>query len=319
MLHRLFSIKNLLGFGAIALLFLNVVAFFHAYKFTHFSDARTAKTRNPHQLSLTDKVWTLIVGINNPKPLNTELPKYPFKTLYLSAPQKIECWLIEAPESKGTVAIFHGFSGCKSMMLDRAEELYLLGYSTLLVDFIGSGGSDGNQTSLGFHEAETVKICFDYLTAHGEQNVILYGGSMGAAAVLKALSEYTISPSAAIVECPFGSLRETTYARFRQMHVPPFPMADLLMFWGGVQQGFWAFGHNPKEYAKNITMPVLVMYGGQDKEVSQEEISQIFANLRGQKALHIYPHARHESYLNEYRSTWRENVENFFRRIEQVR
>lgn len=295
----------------------NIVSYFHAYKFTHFAPSTIEKTKNPAQLGFFAKLSALVFGINNPRPTNTKYPRQPFKTLYLSLTQghrtgTIECWFIPAPQSKGVVAIFHGFSGCKSMMLDHAEALSQLGYSTLLVDFIGSGGSSGHQTSLGFHEAEEVKVCFRYLQKQGENNIILCGASMGAVAVLKALSEdSTLTPKAAILECPFGSLRKTTLARFQQMQIPSFPMADLLLFWGGVQSGFWAFGHVPEEYAKHVAVPVLMLHGGQDKEVSMSEISAIFSNLRGQKEMHIYPDAKHESYLKNYQSDWQYYVEDF--------
>jgi alpha-beta hydrolase superfamily lysophospholipase len=303
--------KRILFTIILAFLFLNGIAFFHAYSFTHFADARLEKTQAPSTLSIWQKMRTLVFGINNPRPTNTTQPKQTFETILLKGNKSIECWYVPAPNSRGVVAIFHGFSGCKSMMLDRSDEWFNLGYSTLLVDFPGSGGSEGRETALGFHESETVKVCFQYLQQKGEKNIILYGGSMGAVAVLKAVSEYQITPKAIIIECPFGSLRRTTYARFQQMNLPGFPMADLLLLWGGVQQGFWAFGHNPTEYAKGVSVPVLLLYGEQDKEVSREEITGIFENLHGTKILRTYPNAHHESYLKAYRSEWLSDVQVF--------
>jgi uncharacterized protein len=295
----------------LAFLFLNGIAFFHAYSFTHFADARLTKTQAPSTLSIWQKLRTLAFGINNPRPSNMTQPKQAFETIVVQGKKKIECWYVPTPNSKGVVVIFHGFSGCKSMMLDRSDEWWNLGYSTFLVDFPGSGGSEGNETALGFQESEAVNDCFQYLQHKGEKNIILYGGSMGAVAVLKAIKDYQIAPNAVIVECPFGSLRQTTYARFNQMNLPGFPMADLLLFWGGVQQGFWAFAHNPSEYAKSVRVPVLLLYGGKDREVSHEEITSIFENLQGKKLLRIYPEAAHESYLKEYRNEWIRDVEAF--------
>jgi dienelactone hydrolase len=67
------------------------------------------------------------------------------------------------------------------------------------------------------------------------------------------------------------------------MHVPAFPMAGFLVFWGGVQNGFWAFAHNPVDYAKKISCPTLLLYGEQDKNVSRQEIDAIYNNLSGAK------------------------------------
>jgi alpha-beta hydrolase superfamily lysophospholipase len=196
-------------------------------------------------------------------------------------------------------------------MLDKSDEYIRMGYSTFLVDFRGTGGSDGNQTTIGYHEAEDVKACFDYVARQQESNIILFGTSMGAVAILKAARDYALRPAGAILECPFGSMYQTTCARFRQMGVPPFPMAGLLVFWGGVQNGFWAFGHNPQEYAKRVTFPILLLYGEKDAEVSRAETDQIYAHLVGKKTLVIYLKAAHENYLKQYKSEWREDVNGF--------
>lgn len=95
------------------------------------------------------------------------------------------------------------------------------------------------------------------------------------------------------------------------MHAPTFPMAGLLVFWGGVQNGFWAFGHNPTEYAKKIKCPTLLLYGAKDEKVSKEEIDTIFNNLTGTKKLKIYPNAAHENYLAKYKQEWTQDIQGF--------
>ena len=62
----------------------------------------------------------------------------------------MEVWLIEVDSAKGVVALFHGYSGSKSGNVEYAEQFNQLGYSTILVDFRGSGGSEGNRTTIGF-------------------------------------------------------------------------------------------------------------------------------------------------------------------------
>jgi len=89
-------------------------------------------------------------------------------------------------------------------MLDKSDIFLSEGYNSFLVDFMGSGGSEGNQTSIGFLEAEYVKSCFDYLTNNGEHNIYLFGTSMVAAATMKAIHDYDIKPKGIIIECPFG-------------------------------------------------------------------------------------------------------------------
>lgn len=290
---------------------MNIIAAFHSYQFTHFTASGVTKTNNPNKLSGAQKVQALILGVSNPRPVNTSTPATDFETIRLKSNKDIECWSIKTDSAKGTVILFHGYGGQKASMLDKAAVFRSLGYNTFLVDFMGSGGSEGNQTTIGYKEAEQVKTCFDYLTKQGEKKIYLFGTSMGAVAIMKAIYDFQIKPEAIIIECPFGSMYKTVCARFRSMNVPTFPLAGLLVFWGGIENGFWAFGHNPTRYASNITCPTLLLYGAKDEKVSKEETDAIFANLKGQKELKIYQEAGHENYLLKYKNEWTQDVEKF--------
>jgi len=247
--------KRILWFLIIVFLLMNVVAFFHAYKFTHFAENSTTKTDDAKKLTTLEKLETVLFGIDNPRPINTVTPSQPFETILLQSNKRIECWSIKTDAAKGTVILFHGYGGSKSSLIDKSNEFIAQGYNTLLVDFIGSGGSEGNQTTIGFKEAAQVKTCFEHIKSLGETNIYLFGTSLGAVAILKAVCDNHLSPAGIIIECPFGSMYKTTCARFKAMHVPSFPMAGLLDFWGGIQNGFWAFGHTPTEYAKAVQLP----------------------------------------------------------------
>jgi pimeloyl-ACP methyl ester carboxylesterase len=104
---------------------------------------------------------------------------------------------------------------------------------------------------------------------------------------------------------------QTVEARFKMFQVPAFPMAGLLMFWGGVQNGFWAFSHNPVDYAKAIKCPTLLLYGLKDPKVSKEEIEAIYANIEAKKQLVFFPLAGHENYLLKYKQKWITTIKPF--------
>lgn len=299
--------KRILLTVLIIFIMMNVVAFFHAYKFTHFTEEKVSKTDSKN-ISSYEKMITLLFGINNPRPQNNTLPIQQYETIILQSNKKIECWYIKRDSSKGTIILFHGYGGDKSSLIDKSNEFIKLGFSTLLVDFMGSGGSEGNQTTIGFKESEEVKTCIEYLTLIGEKNIYLFGTSLGAVAIMKSINDYKLTPKGIILECPFGSMYETTCARFNSMKVPTFPMASLLVFWGGLQNGFWAFVHKPTEYAKNIACPTMLLYGQQDEKVSRGEIDRICANLQGNKRLETFPLAGHENYLVKYKGKWVESI-----------
>ncbi|MDB5250981.1 MAG: hypothetical protein JWP27_150 [Flaviaesturariibacter sp.] len=291
----------------ILFLILNGVAIMHAYRFTHFSKDKSAKT--PEHLSFGQKLMLALTGIDNPRPENKKSPTVAYERIRRHGIS--EAWMIRTPAARGTVILFHGYGGEKSGMLDKAAVFQSLGFNTLLVDFHGAGGSAGVQCTIGYKEADEVMDWAQWVATRGESNLILFGTSMGAAALMRAVGELGLKPKAAIIECPFGTMYKTVCNRFRTQGAPVFPMAGLLVFWGGVENGFWAFGHNPEEYARHMQCPTLLLCGGRDEKVTRAETDAIYSNLPGPKTLHIYPEARHENYLRLYREAWTADIASF--------
>ena len=289
----------------------NIITYNQAYKLTHFTSQQVQKTAKPEQLSLGEKIKTLFTGVSNPRPENKKKPDRPYTTIKLQSNKKIACWLIKHPDAKGTVIIFHGYGGEKSGMLNKADIFYQLGYNTMLVDFMGSGDSEGNETTIGFKEAEEVKTAYQYIKRTEKNKTVLFGTSMGAVAIIKAINDYSLNPDAVIIECPFGSLLKTTQARFNILHIPSFPLANILVFWGGFQHSFNGFKLNPTLDAKNISCPTLLLYGEKDSRVSKTEINEIFNNLNGKKTLKTYPLAGHDNYLTKYKREWTQDISHF--------
>lgn len=307
------TIKRLLYALVILFIAANLIAAFHAWKFTHFTPGLTTKTSSAIHYSFSEKLGILLTGVNNPRPENKTTPNQPFETIHLQSNKRIECWLLKtATPAKGTVLLCHGYSGEKSSMLTKASIFLKAGYNALLVDFMGAGGAEGNQTTIGYKEAEEVKTCVAYLQQHNEKNIFLFGTSMGAVAIMKALKDNPqMAVKGAMLECPFGTMLTTVQNRFIKQGIPTFPMANLLVLWGGLENGFNAYSHNPVSYARHITCPVLLMYGGADDRVTPAEINAIFANLHGPKQQVTFALAGHENYLEKYSSEWTEAVTNF--------
>lgn len=301
----------------LAFILLNIVACFHAYRFTHFSELPIDRTGDPKQLPTLEKVKTALLGVNNPRPTNSRVPRIPSTTVRMGSNEEIEGWLQEQDESQGLVILFHGYAASRSSLLEKAEVLHRLGYAVLLVDFMGSGGSLGNRTTLGYLEADQVRTVFDHARSLGWENIWLGGSSMGAVSIMKAVKDHQLDAKGLILECPFGSMREAVSSRFRNMGLPSFPLADLLTFWGGIINGFWAHGHVPIRYAKQIEIPVLLLYGEQDDRVGRHEMEAIAENLAGPAEFKSYPLSGHEDYLIEHGPEWTQDVSEFLDRTRE--
>ena len=148
----------LTAFGA-----MNAVAFFHAWRFTHFANEPGLHSPNPEQLSPGQKLGLLLTGIRNPKPQNGPKPDFPVKTVTIASPNgPLEAWFAtpDSGRAHGTVALFHGYTSSKSHLTHEAGYFRRLGYNVLLVDQAGNGNSAGFRTTVGYREADDVAAAF---------------------------------------------------------------------------------------------------------------------------------------------------------------
>ncbi|GAB2953510.1 hypothetical protein GCM10027048_18360 [Hymenobacter coalescens] len=305
--------RRLLLAGLLLFLLINVVAFNHAWRFTHFSAEPGPHTASPEQLSLPDKLWLLATGVQNPKPRNGREPAFFFQTVSIPSPNgQLESWYSPVADARGTVALFHGYTSSKAHLLTEAAYFRQLGYSVLLTDFAGAGGSEGQRITAGYREADDVAAVVHWLRERQpEARVVLYGVSMGAVAILRAESELGTRADANILECPYGSMLQTAQNRFGAMGVPAFPMAHLLVFWGGVQNGFWAYDLSAEAYARQVRTPTLLLWGEADPRVTRSETDAIYAALAGPKQRRDFPGSGHEPYWRKHKAAWQGTIMEF--------
>ncbi|MBD2019844.1 alpha/beta hydrolase [Leptolyngbya sp. FACHB-36] len=191
----------LLTTGAIAL---NAIAWMQAYSMTHFVEAgqRTAK---PETLSAIDKLRIVLTGVEIPRPTNHLTPQaialdHKTAQIAISDSETLEAWYVPRSHSRGIVLMFPPYAGTNDALLASAKLLHDLGFELLLINFRGVGGSSGS-TTLGVRKAEDVAVAVAYAKQRwAKQPLILYGASMGATAVMRAIAQQSIKPDAVIVK-----------------------------------------------------------------------------------------------------------------------
>lgn len=293
---------------------LNIITAFQAYKFTHFYDAGEITVKQDK--NGWDKTGEILFGINVEKKPNTILADTTFETVYLVTKDniKLQAWHLKTDSvAKGTVVMFHGHGSTKSAIIKESEAFRKMGYNTFLLDFRAHGSSGGNTTTIGYYEAEDVELAYNYIKNRGEKNMVLWGISMGAATITKAVNDYALQPNKIILEMPFGSIVKAAEGRIKMMQLPGEPLATLITFWGGAEHGFWAFNMKPVEFAKKINCPVLLQWGKNDPRVSRGEIDMIYANITAPKKLVVYNNAGHESLCKNENDKWMAEVQSFLK------
>lgn len=308
-----------IGYTLIVLfVLLNIITAFHAYKFTHFYES--GSINKPEQMSGAEKSSAMLFGVNYPKSKVVDSLAITHTTINLTTKDgfTLQAWhALQADtssiNSKTTVILFHGHGGSKSGIIKEASAFYNMGYNVLLTDFRAHGNSTGNVCTIGAKEVEDVMAAYNFV-GQKKQKIILWGISMGAATILKTINDYNISPQKVILEMPFGTLQHAVKGRLKTMHLPAEPFATLLTFWGGTQQGFWAFSFSPQEYAKKLNCPVLLQWGKIDPRVSEEEINTIYTNLAGkQKQIIVYQNSGHQSLCKNENEKWLKSVGDFLK------
>ncbi|MDL2214963.1 alpha/beta hydrolase [Dysgonomonas sp. OttesenSCG-928-M03] len=314
-------LRWILGTFLILLILMNAFSAIQAYSCTHFKENNEALTPNS-TLSYNQIAKMLILGIEIPKPITQKFPDRPYKTIAIetSEGKRLSAWTMQTDSiSKGLFIFFHGYRDEKSMLLDYSYQLLDMGYNVMLIDFMGSDHSYGLQTTIGYKEADNVKSAFDYASlVLKEENIYLLGFSMGAAAILKAQHDYNIPAKGLIAEASYGTMFDTVKVRLGGQSFMSHLLAYMFTFWGGITNDINAFEMNPEEFAKNISVPVLISCGGKDQYIPQSETQRIYDNIPvKKKMLKFYPECIHEPYLKKYPEDWKENIKDFLNLTEQ--
>jgi len=305
-------LKTLLWIFIIFFILINFISATNAYKFTHFYSPGEVVVKPAAQKGFWDKTGDILLGNNYIKKKNIPIPDSFSKVIFTTKDKtKLEAWYSAADKPKGSVALFHGYGDNKTDILQEGKAFLSMGYNVLLLDFRGHGNSGGNTCTIGYLESEDVKLAFNFLKDKGEKNIVLWGISMGAAAVAHAVEEYNLQPSKIILEMPFATMQNAVEGQLKTMHLPAEPLGALLTFWGGVEHGFWAYNINPEHYVKDIHCPVLMQVGEHDIRVTPLERKEVFENLSQPKQLVIYKNSGHESLCKKEPAKWIASVSAF--------
>lgn len=313
---RRHPIRAFFGVALSAFLVLNVLAFRHAGALTRFEPAQGEGPGALEELSLAQRAQTLVGGPRLARPRNLTSPRdhgLPYTTHLLEGTSpRLELWHSEPANPRGVVLLCHGYGGSKSALLPAAAEFTRLGWACVLLDFRGSGGSEGNETSLGVREADDVARAVRFARGRDAgSRLVVFGTSMGAAAVLRSVYLGHIQPEGLILEAPFNRLLATVRHRFELLGVPSFPSAELLLFWGSVRAGIDGFEHDPARYARAVRCPTLVLHGDHDARVTVPEVEEVVAALPEPRSLVLLDGVGHEPYLAARPAEWRGAVEPF--------
>lgn len=124
----------------------------------------------------------------------------------------------------------HSHGGCRLEGYPLIKQLSKYGITLCLLDFAGSGHSEGEFISMGHHERTDVHQLFDILRLeNGFKNIVLWGRSMGAATILLSYSRLEKENLLAIVlDSPFSSVSRVYRNAVKKVITLPDVVIDMI-------------------------------------------------------------------------------------------
>lgn len=183
---------------------------------------------------------------------------------------RISGWLLPSRGKQTTLVYSHGLFRSRRELLERAMDLWKLGYGALLYDSRNHGASGKATVSLGYHERLDAEAAVRFLRdeAKTTDRVVLYGISMGAVTALMAAAE-TSEVAAVIADSAFLSFEDTTSHHVRVfLRLPAFPLANIVRFFIEQRADFDGAQFNTVEAVRRIgARPVFFISGVSDKRM----------------------------------------------------
>lgn len=188
-------------------------------------------------------------------------------------------WYFKLPGAKRTFLINHGNAGNIYYRIPHVNVILQSGCSVLLWDYEGYGKSEGepNMTNV----CQDALVAYDYVNKTlgiAEQNIVLYGESIGCAVTCYAARQR--HPGAIVLQSPFASLKEAAADKLPWFRLyPPF-------IWYGPLLDNAAAMADPHP-------PLLIIHGAKDTILPCRYSEEIMARASEPKSFIKLPGAGH--------------------------
>lgn len=247
----------------------------------------------------------------------------PFERLNMTSFDGIELtgYYLKAEEpSNKTVVFAHGYLGRAFDMGLFGEYYYeTLGYNVFTPDLRGHGNSSGDYYGFGWHDRlDLIDWVHLLLEKEGEdQEIILHGLSMGAAAVLMASGEDLPKQVKGIIaDSPYTSVYDLfAYQIKRMFYLPPFPFLPTTSLITKQRANYTFEEASALEQVKKATVPILYIHGGGDTFVPTSMSQELFDATNSEKDIVIFPDANHGESIVLHREAFLEKITTFVNQV----
>jgi fermentation-respiration switch protein FrsA (DUF1100 family) len=202
-------------------------------------------------------------------------------------------WFVPCRGARQAVLLLHGHGSTRTQMLARAKFYHAHGYAAFLYDSRGHGESGGRLVTFGWRETGDLLGAFDWLRAKGFTEFGCAGVSLGGATVAQAAADLR-DVRWVVLESVFPSLDNAVDRRCRRFVGLPGWLAGSLM----IPLAEWRMGRragqiSPRDSIANLSCPVLIMTGENDRHTLPIDARAVFDHAPEPKFFWLVPGAAH--------------------------
>jgi uncharacterized protein len=210
------------------------------------------------------------------------------------------------PQNGAVILVAHGYGD------KRAEDFFALfashGYGVVAWDFRAHGKSAGDFSSLGYYEVLDVKAALDFALAQPNvEHVGGWGGSMGAATMIRATAQYP-EIEALVADSPFATLEDEIDIRV------PFPiMRPLIRFFAERESGVKLDWVRPIDDISKISpRPIFIIQGLGDKMILLDSAQRLYDAAGEPRQIWLEDNVPHLNMYAYYKAEYTKRVIKFF-------
>lgn len=194
------------------------------------------------------------------------------------------------------VLLCHGYTGNLKDMFKYGYHFYKKGYNLLIPDFRGHGDSEGTYVGMGWHDRLDIKRWIDeIIKENSNSKIVLFGISMGAAAVMMTSGENLPQNVKVVVEdCGYSSIWDEFKYQLKMIYkLPSFPVLHIASIVSKIKAGYWLWEGSAKEALRKSKLPTLFIHGKEDTYVPFEMLDKVYNSLNAPKEKIVVEGAAH--------------------------
>ncbi|MGY3766561.1 alpha/beta hydrolase [Vagococcus vulneris] len=224
-------------------------------------------------------------------------------------------WVNQTKKTNKVVIAAHGYMQSAEKMGAYTKIFYDLGFDVLVPDNRAHGKSEGKYVGFGWLDRlDYLRWIDEVIKKKGNDvEIVLFGESMGAAAVMMVSGEKLPPQVKVIIEdCGYASVSEELTFQLKDLfNLPAFPLIPLTSFYTKLRAGYSFYEADAVKQLQKNRLPVLFIHGDSDKFVPTSMVYELYDATKGSKKMKVFKGSGHAESVKDYPKEYQETIQKF--------